>query len=71
MLAPSLIHETRMHLTPPRIVTFVVSLILAVLAIASLYTRIPTIGAWINGHRFWMMVAAYVILALGVALRGL
>ena len=60
-----------MQLTPPRILTFAISLVIAILAIASLYTRLPTIGAWVNGHRFWMMVAAYVILALGVALRGL
>ncbi|MDB5593279.1 MAG: hypothetical protein JWM36_240 [Hyphomicrobiales bacterium] len=60
-----------MQLTTPRILTFIVSLILALLAIASLYTRIPTVGLWIIGHRFWMMVAAYVILALGVVMRGL
>lgn len=60
-----------MQLTAPRILTFLISLIIALIAVASLYTRLPTIGAWVNGHRFWMMVAAYVILALGVALRNL
>ena len=60
-----------MQITAPRILTFVISLIIAALAIASLYTRIPSIGPWINGHRFWMMVAAYVILALGVLVRSL
>lgn len=60
-----------MQLTAPRILTFIVSLILAVLAIASLYTRLPTIGAWVGSHRFWMMVAAYVVLMLGVVMRGL
>ncbi|MDB5642562.1 MAG: hypothetical protein JWN07_1879 [Hyphomicrobiales bacterium] len=60
-----------MQLTTPRILNFIISLIIAALAIASLYMRIPTIGAWVNGHRFWMMVAAYVILALGVVVRGL
>ena len=60
-----------MQLTAPRILTFILSLVVALLAIASLYTRLPTIGAWVSGHRFWMMVAAYVILALGVVLRRL
>jgi hypothetical protein len=60
-----------MQLTAPRILTFIVSLIIAALAVASLYTRLPTFGTWINGHRFWIMVAAYVILALGVVLRRL
>jgi hypothetical protein len=60
-----------MQLTAPRLLTFIVSLIIAALAVASLYIRLPTVGAWINGHRFWMMVAAYVILTLGVALRRL
>jgi hypothetical protein len=60
-----------MQITAPRILTFIISLIIAALAIASLYTRIPSIGGWINGHRFWMMVAAYVILALGVVVRRL
>ena len=66
-----LIHENLMQLTSPRILTFILSLILALLAVVSLYTRIPSIGPWINGHRFWMMVAAYVILALGVVFRRL
>jgi hypothetical protein len=60
----------RMQLTRPRFSTFLVSLILALLVIASLYTHIPAIGSWINNHRFWM-VAAYGILALGVVMHGL
>lgn len=60
-----------MQLTAPRILTFIVSIVLAVLAIASLYARIPTVGHFVNTHRFWMMVAAYVVLALGVLMRGL
>jgi hypothetical protein len=60
-----------MNLSAPRLLTFVVSLVLAALALASLYTRIPTIGAWVSGHRFWLMVAAYVVLMLGVLMRAL
>lgn len=59
------------RLTPPRLVTFVVSLVLAALAIASLYTRIPVIGATIVSHRTWFFIGAYVVLALGVISRRL
>jgi hypothetical protein len=60
-----------MQITAPRILTFIVSLVLAVLAFASLYIRIPTMGTWVSGHRLCLMAAAYAILALGVLMRGL
>jgi hypothetical protein len=66
--------ETQMfRLTPPRVITFLVSLILVVAATASLYTRLPLVGAYLNAnpHRFWIAIAGYVILMLGVLLRGL
>ena len=60
-------------LTPPRFITFVVSLILVLAAVVSLYTRLPVVGTYLNSgsHRFWIAVAGYVILMLGVFLRGL
>jgi hypothetical protein len=58
-------------LTAPRFITFVVSLILAVAALASLYTRLPVVGTFVNAHRLGVALAAYVILMLGVFLRGL
>jgi hypothetical protein len=58
-------------LTPPRFITFVVSLILVLAGVASLYTRLPVVGAFVNSHRLWIAVAGYVILMLGVLLRGL
>ena len=61
----------RLGLTPPRFITFVVSLILVLAAVASLYTRLPVVGAFVNSHRFWIAIAGYVILMLGVLLRGL
>jgi hypothetical protein len=60
-----------MKLTPPRLITFAVSLILIGLAVASLYVRIPTIGRFVSGNRTWFFVAAYVVLALGVVTRSL
>jgi hypothetical protein len=63
----------RLGLTPPRFITFVVSLILVLAAVVSLYTRLPVVGTYLNSgsHRFWIAVAGYAILMLGVLLRGL
>jgi hypothetical protein len=58
-------------LTPPRFLTFIVSLIVLLTAVGSLYTRLPVVGAFVNAHRFWIAIAGYVILMLGVLLRGL
>jgi hypothetical protein len=58
-------------LSAPRIITFVVSLILALAALASLYTRLPAVGTFVNAHRLGIALAAYLILMLGVLLRGL
>ena len=58
-------------LTPPRFVTFAASLTLAALAGASLHFRLPMVGHYVAGHRIWFLIAAYVLLALGVVARGL
>jgi hypothetical protein len=55
--------------TAPRFITFAVSLILALAALASLYTRLPVVGTFVNAHRVGVALAAYVILMLGVLLR--
>lgn len=59
------------QLTPPRLMTFAVSVVLAALAVASLYMRVPVVGHFVVGHRLWILVAAYVVLALGVVARAL
>lgn len=59
------------RLTPPRLITFVVSLVLIVLAAASMYTRLPVIGPTVVSHRTWFFIGAYVVLALGVVSRSL
>jgi hypothetical protein len=58
-------------LSPPRFITFVVSLILALGALASLYARLPVVGTFVNAHRLGIALAAYATLVLGVVLRGL
>jgi uncharacterized BrkB/YihY/UPF0761 family membrane protein len=60
-----------LHLSPPRVITFLVSLLLIGLAIASLYLRLPTIGPTVVKFRTWFFVGAYVVLALGVVSKSL
>jgi hypothetical protein len=61
----------RFRLTPPTFPVFLVSLILAIVAVATLYTRVPLVGHYVSSHRFWVLAAAYFILLLGVILDGL
>ncbi len=55
-----------MNLSPPTTAVFVISLILAVLAIISTFVVIPLV----SGHAFWVAIVAYVILAVGNVFRG-
>jgi hypothetical protein len=61
----------RKRLTPPTFPVFILSLILAALAIASLYAHIPVVGHYIVPHRFWILAAAYAVLLIGVIFDGL
>jgi hypothetical protein len=65
-------HRERMiKLTAPRLITFVVSVVLIALAVASLYVRIPYIGRTVIAYRTWFFIGAYVVLALGVTSKSL
>ena len=55
-----------MNLSPPTTAVFVISLILAVLAIIGTFVAIPLISA----NAFWVAIIAYVILAVGNVFRG-
>jgi hypothetical protein len=55
-----------MNLTPPTTAVFIVSLILAALAVIGKFVAIP----FITDHGFWVAVVAYVILAVGNLFRG-
>jgi hypothetical protein len=57
----------RFYLTPPAIPTFVVSVLLAVLALLAVYGHIAQLHS-IGG--FTILLIAYVILLLGTLLRG-
>jgi hypothetical protein len=55
-----------MNLTPPTTAVFIVSLILAALAVIGKFATIP----FITEHGFWVAVVAYVVLAVGNLFRG-
>jgi cytochrome c oxidase assembly factor CtaG len=59
------------RLTPPGLLIFFVSLLLAVLAVATGYTHVPLVGHYVAAHRFWVMTAAYAALLAGVIFDGL
>lgn len=58
------------RLTPPSNLVFVVSLIIAVVAVVSVFYPIPVVGRYVSLHRFWVATGAYALLAAGVVLRG-
>jgi len=55
-----------MNLSPPTTAVFVISLILALLAIVGKFVAIP----FITEHGFWVAVVAYIVLAVGNLFRG-
>jgi hypothetical protein len=55
-----------MQLSPPTTVVFVISIILAALAIIGHFVAIP----FITQYGFWVAIIAYIILAVGNLFRG-
>lgn len=55
-----------MSLSPPTTIVFVISIILAALAIIGAFIQIPVI----TDQGFWVMATAFVILACGNIFRG-
>jgi hypothetical protein len=60
-----------MRLTPPTIPVFLIAMILAIVSIGSHYTHIPVVGHYVAAHQYWVLVAAFVIMTIGVVFRGL
>ena len=57
-----------MKLSAPRVLFFVISLIIALLGVASVFVRgMPQLPI----SDFWLMTIAYVILALACLIRGM
>lgn len=55
-----------MNLSPPTTAVFIISLILAVLAVIGKFAAIP----FITDQGFWVAIIAYVVLTIGVIFRG-
>jgi hypothetical protein len=58
--------ELEMNLSPPTTAVFIISVVLAVLAIIGTFVAIPVISA----NAFWVAIIAYIILAVGNLFRG-
>jgi hypothetical protein len=56
-----------MNLSPPTTAVFIISVVLAVLAIIGTFVAIP----FISGNAFWVAIIAYINLAAGNLFRGL
>ena len=57
---------SNIRLSAPTRVIFLISLALAVFALIAFLVRIPNVSP----HAFWIAIIAYVVLAVGCALRG-
>jgi len=57
----------RFYLTPPKLVTFVISLVLAVVAVLAVYGHFAPLHG-ING--FVILMVAWLVLAAGTLIRG-
>ena len=55
-----------MHLTPPTTAVFILSLILAALAVIGKFAAIP----FVTENGFWFAIVAYGALAVGNLFRG-
>jgi uncharacterized membrane protein len=55
-----------MKLTPPKKIVFIISLILVIISLVSKFITIP----FVTDYQYWVMLVGYVLLGLGVALKG-
>jgi len=56
-----------MKLSEPKVITFSIAILLGVLAMLSAVITIPLI----SGIAFWLLLVAFIILALGNLIKGL
>ncbi len=56
----------KMKLTPPKKIVFIISLILVIISLVSKFITIP----FVTEYQYWIMLVGYVLLGLGVAIKG-
>ena len=54
-------------LTPPKMLTFWIAIILAALGVLSTFVKIP----FVSTYSLWFVVAGFVLLVLGLLFKGL
>ena len=59
-----------MRLSPPTLFLFLISLILAILAMVTKLGYLP-VPRYIPHQEYWLAITAYLILTIGVLVRGL
>jgi len=64
--APTHTEETRVNLSAPTMLSFGISVVLAVLALLGSLGMVPALA----GYAFWLAFGAWVVLALGALLPG-
>jgi len=55
-----------MRLTPPKNLVFIISLILVIISLVAHAINIPIL----SDIHYWIMLVGYVLLGLGVAIKG-
>ena len=58
--------EVKMRLTPPKNIVFIISLILVIISLVAHAINIPIL----SDIHYWIMLVGYVLLGLGVAIKG-
>ncbi len=55
------------RLNAPAQLTFLISLVLAVLGVLAIFVTIP----FVSGYAFWFVTVGYIVLALGCIMKGM
>jgi hypothetical protein len=61
-----LLGGTAMNLSAPTQIVFIISVIIAIIALIGFFVAIPFVSA----YAFWIAIAAYVVLAAGCLMTG-
>lgn len=59
-----------MRLSPPTLLLFLISLVCALIAMATKLSYVP-IPRYLPHQEYWLAIMAYLVLAIGVVFRGL
>ncbi len=62
--------KREMRLSPPTLLLFLISLVLALIAMATKLSYVP-IPRYLPHQEYWLAITAYMVLAVGAIFRGL